>query len=51
MTETRHESTTEPRLEAPSGHNGDFLKGLVGGALIGAAVGNLCARASQAPGP
>jgi gas vesicle protein len=48
MTETRHESTTEPRLEAPSGHNGDFLKGLVGGALIGAAVGVIFAPQAYA---
>jgi len=43
MTETRHENTTEPRLEAATGHSGGFLKGLFGGALIGTAAGVLFA--------
>ena len=43
MTETRDENTTEPRLEAASGHSGGFLKGLFGGALIGTAAGVLFA--------
>jgi len=43
MTETRHENTTEPRLEAATGHSGGFLKGLFGGALVGTAAGVLFA--------
>ncbi len=39
MTETGPENTTEPRLEAASGHSGSFLIGLFGGALIGTAAG------------
>ena len=36
-------NTTEPRLEAAAGHSSGFLKGLVGGALIGTAAGVLFA--------
>ena len=43
MTETRHENTTEPRLEATNGQSGGFLIGLFGGALIGTAAGVLFA--------
>jgi gas vesicle protein len=44
MTETRNEHFTEPGFEAGNGHrSGAFLKGLVGGALIGAAAGLVCA--------
>jgi gas vesicle protein len=43
MTETGHDKTTEPRLEAASGHGGGFLIGLFGGALIGTAAGVLFA--------
>ena len=43
MTETRHESITEPRLEAANGQSGGFLIGLFGGALIGTAAGILFA--------
>ena len=43
MNETRQENTTEPRLEAAAGHSNGFLKGLVGGALIGTAAGVLFA--------
>jgi gas vesicle protein len=39
MTETGPENTTEPRLDAATGHSAAFLKGLVGGALIGTAAG------------
>lgn len=43
MNDTRHENTTEPRLEAAAGHSSGFLMGLVGGALIGTAAGVLFA--------
>jgi gas vesicle protein len=44
MTETRHDNPAEPGLEAGNGHrSGAFLKGLVGGVLIGAAAGAVCA--------
>lgn len=43
MTETRHDNTTEPRLEAASGQSAGFLIGLFGGALIGTAAGVLFA--------
>lgn len=44
MTETRHDSSTEPSVEAGNGHRrGAFLKGLGGGALIGVAAGVVCA--------
>ena len=43
MTETAHDFT-EPGVEAGSGHrSGAFLTGLVGGALIGATAGVVCA--------
>ena len=42
MNETRHEDTTEPRVEA-AGQSSRFLKGLFGGALIGTAAGLLFA--------
>jgi gas vesicle protein len=43
MTETRPDST-EPGVEAGNSHrSGAFLKGLVGGALIGATAGVVCA--------
>jgi hypothetical protein len=44
MTETRHDKSAEPGLEAGNGHrSGAFLRGLVGGTLIGAAAGVVCA--------
>jgi gas vesicle protein len=44
MTETRHDDSTEPGVEAGNRHrSGMFLKGFVGGALIGAAAGVVCA--------
>jgi gas vesicle protein len=44
MTGTRHDSSTEPGLQPGNGHRRDaFLRGLVGGALIGAAAGVVCA--------
>ena len=43
MTETRQDNTIEPQLEAANGQAGGFLKGLVGGALIGTAAGVLFA--------
>ena len=44
MTETRNEHFTEPGFEAGNGHrSGAFLKGFVGGVLIGAAAGVVCA--------
>ena len=44
MTETRRDASTEPGDEAGNGHGNDaFLKGLVGGMLIGAAAGMVCA--------
>src|SRR5688572_22463703 len=39
MTDTRHENITEQRFEPANGHRNDFLKGLFGGALVGAAAG------------
>ena len=38
MTDTRHENMTEPRTTV-AGHNGAFLRGAVGGALLGTAAG------------
>lgn len=43
MTETRQEHMTAPPPEAANGRRGGFLKGLVGGALIGTAAGVLFA--------
>jgi gas vesicle protein len=43
MTETRNENITEPRFEPANGHPNGFLKGLFGGALLGAAAGVLFA--------
>ena len=44
MIETRHVNSAEPGLEVGNGHHrSGFLKGLVGGTLIGAAAGVLCA--------
>ena len=44
MTETPHDSSTEPSVEAGTGHrSAAFLEGLIGGALIGAAAGVVCA--------
>ena len=42
MTDTRHENMPEPRPRA-AGHNGAFLRGLAGGALLGTAAGVLFA--------
>ena len=39
MTDTRHENITEQRFEPANGHRNGFLKGLFGGALVGAAAG------------
>lgn len=43
MIEQRQERSTDARLEALNGHGGGFLKGLVGGAMIGAVAGVLAA--------
>jgi gas vesicle protein len=43
MTETRNENIAEPRFEPANGHGNGFLKGLFGGALLGAAAGVLFA--------
>ena len=43
MNETRHANATEPRRELAAGHGSGFLKGVVGGALIGTAAGVLFA--------
>jgi gas vesicle protein len=48
MIEARHERTTDARLEDANGPGSSFLRGLVGGVLIGAAAGVLLAPQIQA---
>jgi gas vesicle protein len=43
MTESQHAHVPEPGFRAGNGHGAAFLKGLVGGAVIGAAAGLICA--------
>jgi hypothetical protein len=43
MIETRSETATEQRLDAVKGHSSGFMRGLVGGTLLGTAAGVLFA--------